>query len=514
MPIQPTDRPRPRPQPLAAVLSGLAEADPTWARIEVTGVAMDSRLVRPGDIYLAAAGANVHGAKFTASVIAAGAVAVVTDAVGAELIAASSQPAAVPIVVVAEPRELVGELAARAYQRPGDELLLIGITGTNGKTTMSFLVEAALRAAGHTTGLLGTTGHLIAGEPVASKRTTPEAPEVHSLLGIMRDRAVTAVVMEVSSHALAFGRVNGLTFDVVVFTNLSQDHLDFHGQMTDYFEVKASLFTPYRARRAVICVDDEWGQQLAADTAAVLPTETYRIGTGPADWAAADIRAAAAGSEFQLNHETENETANWPAEVSLPGSFNVANAVGAIATAVACGVAPGTAIAAVARCAGVPGRMERVPAPGSVLGIVDYAHTPDAVGRAIAALSDTTGRVIVVLGCGGDRDVAKRPIMGEVAARLADFLVITDDNPRSEDPNLIRMAIAQGAMSVPQLERATVEVIGDRRAAIEGAVNWAQPGDVVLVLGKGHEQGQEIAGEVHPFDDRVLLGRALAEAGR
>ena len=249
MPIQPTDRPRPRPQPLPAVLSGLAEADPTWARIEVTGVAMDSRLVRPGDIYLAAAGANVHGAKFTASVIAAGAVAVVTDAVGAELIASSSQPATVPIVVVAEPRELVGELAARAYQRPGDELLLIGITGTNGKTTMSFLVEAALRAAGHTTGLLGTTGHLIAGEPVASKRTTPEAPEVHSLLGIMRDRAVTAVVMEVSSHALAFGRVNGLTFDVVVFTNLSQDHLDFHGQMTDYFEVKASLFTPHRARR-------------------------------------------------------------------------------------------------------------------------------------------------------------------------------------------------------------------------------------------------------------------------
>lgn len=503
---------------MAAVLAGLAEPDPTWPQIDVTGVAMDSRLVRPGDIYLAAAGANVHGAKFAASVVAAGAVAVVTDAVGAELIASSSEPTTVPIVVVPDPRELVGELAARAYHRPGDELLLIGITGTNGKTTMSFLVEAALRAAGRTTGLLGTTGHLIAGEPVASKRTTPEAPEVHALLGIMRDRDVTAVVMEVSSHALAFGRVNGLIFDVVAFTNLSQDHLDFHGGMAEYFEVKASLFTPERARRAVICVDDDWGRQLAADTAAVLPTETYRIGTGRADWVAADIRAVAAGSEFRIIHETAEElpdgAAGWPAEVSLPGSFNVANAVGAIATVAACGVAPGTAIAAVAKCAGVPGRMERVPAPGSVLGIVDYAHTPDAVGRAIAALSETTGRVIVVLGCGGDRDVAKRPIMGEVAARLADFLVITDDNPRSEDPNLIRMAIAQGAMSVPQLERATVELIGDRRAAIDGAVGLAEPGDVVLVLGKGHEQGQEIAGEVHPFDDRVVLRQALMEAGR
>lgn len=508
MPILPTDRPSPRPQSLSDVLAGLVDPDPSWAGVEVTGVAMDSRLVRPGDIYLAAAGANVHGASFATSVVAAGAVAVVTDVAGAELIASSAQPVAVPVVVVSAPRAIVGELAARAYGRPGDELLLIGITGTNGKTTMSFLVEAALRAAGHTTGLLGTTGHLVAGEPVASKRTTPEAPEVHSLLGIMRDRGVTAVVMEVSSHALAFGRVNGLVFDIATFTNLSQDHLDFHGQMADYFAVKASLFTPQRARRAVICVDEEWGQQLATDARSVLPTESYRIGSGTADWAAVEIRAAEVGSTFTLLHGASA----WPAQVSLPGSFNVANAVGAIATVAAGGVEIGTAVAAVATCSGVPGRMERVVAPGAVQGIVDYAHTPDAVGRAIAALSENGGRVIAVLGCGGDRDATKRPIMGEVAARLADFLVITDDNPRSEDPNLIRMAIAQGAMSVPELERATVEVIGDRRAAIDGAVALAQPGDIVLLLGKGHEQGQEIAGQVLPFDDRVVLRQALTEA--
>jgi UDP-N-acetylmuramoyl-L-alanyl-D-glutamate--2,6-diaminopimelate ligase len=514
MSMKPADRPRPQPQPLAAVMAGLVEPEPAWARVEVTGVAMDSRLVRPGDIYLAAAGANVHGATFAGSVAAAGAVAVVTDAAGADLIASATHPVPVPVLVVADPREVVGELAARTYRRPGDELLLIGITGTNGKTTMSFMVEAALRANGHTTGLLGTTGHLIAGESVASKRTTPEAPEVHALLGIMRDRGVTAVVMEVSSHALAFGRVNGLLFDVVVFTNLTQDHLDFHGRMSDYFEVKATLFTPQRARHAVICVDDDWGLKLATDTTEVLPTETYRIGSGPADWVAADIRPIAAGSEFRLIHAGPDGSVQWPAKVSLPGTFNVANAVGAIATAAAGGVGTGMAIAAVAACAGVPGRMEQVPAPGAVLGLVDYAHTPDAVARAVAALSENAGRVIVVLGCGGDRDSAKRPIMGEVAARLADFLVITDDNPRSEDPNLIRTAILQGAMSVPQLERAAVEVIGDRRSAIQAAVGLAAPGDVVLILGKGHEQGQEIAGEVHPFDDRVVLRAVLTEAAR
>ena len=408
------------------------------------------------------------------------------------------------MVVVAEPRAIVGELAARSFGHPGDDLLLIGITGTNGKTTMSFLVESALAAAGHVTGVIGTTGHLIAGEAVPSIRTTPEAPEVHALLGVMRDRGVTAAVMEVSSHALTFNRVNGLMFDATVFTNLTQDHLDFHGTMADYFAAKADLFTPTRTRRAVICVDDEWGRRLAEHVQ--VPVTTYSAESEVADWCTEAVVPGAEGSEFEI----VGGGSRWPVSVRLPGLFNVANALGAVVVATSVGVPVEVAAAAVGTRAGVRGRMQPVANTRRIRALVDYAHTPDAVERAIAAVAPGPGRTIVVLGCGGDRDWAKRPIMGQVAARLAEILVITDDNPRSEDPRVIRDAMAEGAMSVPEAQRASVEVVGDRRAAIRRAAELAEPGDAVLVLGKGHELGQDIGGVVHPFDDAEVLAEMLA----
>ncbi len=495
-------RPEPRPLPLDRLLAGFCEVSPEHSGVLVTGVAMDSRLVRPGDLYAALAGATTHGAKFGATVTESGAVAIVTDAAGADLLSADG--CELPVITVADPREIVGELSARAYGRPGDELLLIGVTGTNGKTTMSFLLESALAASGHVTGVIGTTGHLIAGEAVPSIRTTPEAPEVHALLGVMRDRGVTAAVMEVSSHALSFNRVNGLVFDAAVFTNLTQDHLDFHGTMVDYFAAKASLFTPGRARQAVICLDDEWGHRLLDHTQ--LPSTTYAVDAAEADWLAVDLRPGPEGTEFEVEHGG----VRVPVSVRLPGLFNVANALGAVATAVSVGVPVAVAAAAVGTRAGVRGRMQPVLNQRRVRALVDYAHTPDAVRRAIAAVSPGPGRTIVVLGCGGDRDAAKRPIMGDVAARLADILVITDDNPRSEDPRVIRDAMAEGAMSVPEAERASIEIIGDRRAAIKRAAEVAGPGDALLVLGKGHELGQDVGGVVHPFDDAEVLAEMLA----
>jgi UDP-N-acetylmuramoyl-L-alanyl-D-glutamate--2,6-diaminopimelate ligase len=478
---------------------GLPDGPPEY----VTGVTLDSRRVRPGDLYAALPGFTTHGARFAEMAQAAGAAAILTDRSGADLIGAT-RSIELPVLVVADPRGVLGAVSAWVYGDPAEALATTGITGTNGKTTVSYLLDAALRAGGHTTGVIGTVATHIGDEVLPATRTTPEAPDLHALLAVMRQRGASAVTLEVSSHALELGRVDGVHFDLAVFTNLTQDHLDFHGSMESYYAAKAQLFTSERAAAGLVCVDDVWGRRLAEGAA--IPVRTYSLGSA-ADWTVTDVAHRDQGTTTYVAHGPGVEV---PARVGLPGMFNVANALAALASAVHHGVDAHVAATAIGDCAGVPGRMERVRAGQDFLVLVDYAHTPDAVGRAIAAGREAvTGDVIVVLGCGGDRDRDKRPIMGEVAARAADVLIITDDNPRAEPPSLIRAAIMEGARRVPSVDRAVLHDEGDRRDAIIRAVRSAGPSDCVLLLGKGHEQGQEAAGVVTPFDDRLVVREAL-----
>ena len=487
-PLRPAE---PVPRPLAGLLSevpGLRPVgDPGGAT--VTGCTLDSRAVSPGDLYAALPGAHAHGADFAASAAAAGAAAVLTDERGA----AQLTETGLPVLVADDPRSVLGAVARWVHGDPASGMVLVGITGTNGKTTTAFLVEAGLRAAGHRTGLLGTVLTRIGDDVVPSVRTTPEAPDVQALLAVMRERGTTAVAMEVSSHALTLGRVDGVRFDVAGFTNLSQDHLDFHGSMQEYEAAKASLFTPQRARTGVVSVDDPAGRRIVR--AGAIPMVTFGE---DADWSAREVDLRPDGSRFRL----VGPGVRMPASVQLPGAFNTANAVGAIACLVTAGVPVEQAVQGVAECPGVPGRMERVDAGQPFLALVDYAHTPDAVSRLLHAARElTAGRVIVVLGCGGDRDRAKRPLMGAAAAE-ADLAVLTSDNPRSEDPLAILAEMAAGA---PDAVREP-----DRRAAIARAVAAARPGDVVVVAGKGHETGQEAGGVTTPFDDRTVLREVLS----
>lgn len=491
----------PRPLSGLAALLGLPAPRPD---ADVTGATHDSRAVRPGDVYAALPGANVHGAEFAGQAAAAGAVAVLTDQRGRAKIAAD-----LPVLTVDDPRAELGRVAAWAYGEPAADLLVLGVTGTNGKTTTAFLVEAGLRAAGHTTGMVGTVTTRIGGESVESVRTTPEATDLHALFAVMRERRVTAVVLEVSSHALAFGRVGGVRFDVAAFTNLSEDHLDFHPDLEDYFRTKARLFTAEVSRQAVVCIDDGWGRRLAGELAVAGRTAVTCSTTDPsANWCVRDVDLRPDGSTFSVvGPHGEQGQAGLP----LPGKFNVANALVAVATLGTAGVSSADALAGIAATGGVPGRMEKVSAGQSFLAVVDYAHTPDAVECLLRSLRPVTrGRLVVVLGCGGDRDRAKRPLMGATAARLADLAVLTSDNPRSEDPHAILAAMRAGVDPVPEGERAEVLVEADRRKAIEIAVVTAGDEDTVVVAGKGHEQGQDSGGVVHPFDDRAILRDSIA----
>ena len=468
----------------------------------VTGVTLDSRRVGAGDLYAALPGANVHGAAFAAQAAAAGAVAALTDPGGAGLVAA----AGLPVLVVDEPRAVLGDLAARIFDHPGDRLRTVGVTGTNGKTTTAYLVESLLRSVGWTTGLLGTVETRIAGERVESVRTTPEAPDLHALLARMVAAGVQGCALEVSSHALAQHRVDGLVVDVALFTNLSQDHLDFHGSMADYFAAKALFFTPAHARTGVVWVDvadeDRWGLQLAAR--AGVPVTT--VGTAGTDWLVSRVEVGRARSSFRLGRGDVVLDLVCP----LPGDFNVANAALAVVAALQLGLAPAEVVAGLAAADGVPGRMQPVPAAADApLVVVDYAHTPDALDRVLRALREITpGRLVAVFGAGGDRDRGKRPLMGAAVAALADVAVVTDDNPRSEDAAAIRAAVLAGAVS----GSAEVLEVADRADAVAAALERCTgPGDTVLLAGKGHETGQESAGVVTPFDDRAVAGAALQQ---
>ncbi len=492
---------------LLGVSTGRAGPDPLrgpGGPVLVSGVTHDSRRVQPGDLYAALPGSRHHGAAFCDEAADAGAVAVLTDPDGKSLAAHCG----LPVFVVADPRARMGEVASWVYRNPSSRLLLLGVTGTSGKSTTTYLLESGLRLAGHLTGLAGGVETRVAGEVTASTLTTPEATDLQSLLARMVRRGVTAAAMEVSSHALALGRVAGTSYDVVIFTNLSQDHLDFHAGMDDYFAAKASLFTPGFARAGVVNIDDPWGAVLAA--AARIPITTCSAaGEAAADWRAADVRGGADGSTFRVIGPGGVAA---DASVALPGPFNVANALGAIVALVEAGIGLATAVAGVAACPGVPGRLERVDRGQDFTVLVDYSHKPGAVEAVLRALRPVTqGRLAIVLGCGGDRDRAKRPLMGAAATRLADLAILTSDNPRSEDPLAILAEMLAGVLTVPPADRARVIIEPDRAAAIHLAVTGAGKGDVVLVAGKGHETGQYAGGTVTPFDDREVAADALAD---
>ncbi|MED7954080.1 UDP-N-acetylmuramoyl-L-alanyl-D-glutamate--2,6-diaminopimelate ligase [Streptomyces sp. BE303] len=489
-------------RPLAEV-ARLLGLDPVEGP-EITGVTHNAREVRPGDVYVAFPGANHHGASFAGQAAAAGAVAVLTDPAGAELAAGTG----LPLLVVDRPRARMGELAAAVYDRPSERLLMIGLTGTNGKTTTSYLVEGGLHGAGRSPGVIGTVEMRVGTERIKSERTTPEATDLHAILAVMGERGADAVTMEVSSHALVYGRTDGVVYDVALFNNLTPEHLDFHPDMEDYFQAKARLFQPGKSRAGVANLDDAYGRRLAAE--AKIPVVTFSATGAPeADWRAVDVQLGPVGSTFRV---LGPDGAEADAAVPLPGPFNVANALAAIAVLATAGLPLDRAVAGIAAVPGVPGRLERVDAGQPYVAVVDYAHKPDALEAVLGSLREVTkGRLHVVVGCGGDRDPHKRAPMGGIAARLADTALLTSDNPRSEDPLAILATMLAGAAAVPEAERGTVLVAPDRAEAIQLAITRARAGDTVLVAGKGHELGQYVRDEIRPFDDREVLRDAIGQ---
>ena len=487
------------------------------ASVSVTGISLNSRAIEPGDLYVALPGATRHGADFAAQAIDAGAAAVLTDDAGARLLALSADTS-VPVLVVESPRNVVGPLSAMIYgSQPsaGGAPTLFGVTGTNGKTTTTYFINALLRSLGLTAGLIGTIEIKAGGDPIPSLLTTPESTDVHALLALMRERRLDAASMEVSSHAVSYQRVDGVLFDVAGFTNLTQDHLDLHGTMEGYFQTKAELFTPRRARRAVVTVDDDWGRRLAATTEIPVTTLTATAAT-PADWTVTSASARGLGTDFTL---TGPGGASLNVHTGLPGSFNVANAALAVVMVLASGVDVAAVQAALDGhdpfTVAVPGRMQLVcEAPAAV---VDFAHNTDALERALEAVRSPQpgSRLIVVFGATGQRDQGKRPAMGAIAAALADTVIITDDDPHDEDPAAIRADVMGGALEAQQqrsLDCRIMEVF-PRDAAIRKAVELAAPQDTILVAGRGHEVWQEVKGVNVALDDRVELRNALTARG-
>jgi len=469
--------------------------------VAVTGATVDSRDVRAGDLFGAFAGLVQHGALFAADAVAAGAVAILTDVQGRDLVRAAGLT--VPVVVASDTRMVMGEAAAAVYGHPSSRLAFVGITGTNGKTTTSYFLDNALAQVHEHRGVFGTVELRIGDEAIESPRTTVEAPVLHGFLARMLEEGVTAAVSEVSSHAAALDRIAGVDFAVAVFTNLQWDHLDFHKTMDRYLADKAKLFAPGRSRRGVICIDDEYAQRLARE--ALIPVETVstRPGSPRGDWNVEDAQVGldGVGSQFML---VGPDGVRHAAQSPLPGLVNVSNAAVAIVAAHAAGIPLDAAIRGVATAHEVPGRMERVIERSDVdpLAIVDYAHTPDALTLALQGVRPITpGKLILIFGSDGDRDQGKRPVMGEIAANLADIIVLTDENPRSEEPSAVRAAIRAGIEKVrPDLR--DVHEIEPRVAAVEYGLRLGGPGDTVIVTGKGHEPTQEIAGVFYRYNDR------------
>jgi UDP-N-acetylmuramoyl-L-alanyl-D-glutamate--2,6-diaminopimelate ligase len=444
----------------------------------------NSAAVEPGTLFVAVRGVTRDGHEFVDAAVANGAVALIVE---------EPSDVAVPQLVVADARAALGIAAGTVHGHPADRMVVIGVTGTNGKTTVTHMIESIVAASGQVPGLIGTIGARVAGTPVELARTTPEASDLQRLLAQMSVAGVEVVALEVSSHALALRRVAGVCFEVVAFTNLSQDHLDFHSDMEDYYLAKAALFTKECSHHAVVWTDDPWGVRLAGD--AEIPVTT--VGLTGADVTATDVVSRIEGSSFTMVMGSERLEVQLP----IPGRFNIANALIAAACVVASGMTPAEAARGLSLLPPVPGRFELLPIEAPFTLIIDYAHSPDAIDAVITEVRALDpGRITVVVGAGGDRDREKRPMMGAAAAR-ADRVILTSDNPRSEDPNAIASEVAAGI--APDCD---VVVELDRRRAIHLALRLAQPGDVVLVLGKGHEPGQEFAdGRIEPFDDSVVV---------
>jgi UDP-N-acetylmuramoyl-L-alanyl-D-glutamate--2,6-diaminopimelate ligase len=477
------------------------------SRTRVTGVTLRSGDVRPGDLFAAIRGSARHGAAAIPEALDNGAVAILTDPEGVQIAADLDLRGPIPVLVVEAPRKVVGTVAAEIYGRPSDRLLVIGLTGTSGKTTTSYLVEAGLVGCGLRTGVIGTVETRIGSEVLPSALTTPEAPDLQALLQLMLERGVQAVAMEVSSHALAMDRVGATRFAVGAFTNLSHDHLDFHVDIEDYFEAKALLFDG-RADAGVVDIDGPYGRRLKQRHPELVTVSAFGTTDGmTADWTIDEIQIGAAGITNFTVRTPRDELI--PVALELPGSFNIANALLALACIDAAGLDARLAAPMLAGVV-VPGRMQSVDCGQDFLAVVDYAHKPGALDAILAAIRpDTSGRIILVIGAGGDRDTSKRPMMGEAAARGADLVIVTDDNPRSEEPAAIRAEILAG---VPRTDRGRVREIGDRGEAIRAAVQAARAGDAVVIAGKGHEQGQQVGNQVLPFADVDELSDALHEA--
>jgi len=401
----------------------------------------------------------------------------------------------IPTIELSNAREDMAKLAADVYGHPERKLTLAGVTGTNGKTTTTHILRSIFLDAKKHVGVIGTLGTYLDEEHLPGARTTPESTDLYATLAVMAERGITHVFMEVSSHALALNRVSGIKFDVAIFTNLTQDHLDFHGSMENYFVAKALLFTPEFTKQAIICTDDEWGTKLAGQ--AKIPVIT--IGEN-GDWKTSQPNSSANGITTQLIEIQNSDSISL--SVNMLGSYNATNAACALAASQILGLPIAASLESLKNVRSIPGRLEKVAIDSPGTAIVDYAHTPDAVATVLTVIKDANpNRVITVIGCGGDRDSLKRPLMGKVAAQLSDVVIITDDNPRSEDPAAIRKSVVDGTKN----GSAQVFEVSDRREAISQALKLAEPGDVIAVLGKGHETGQEISGKVFPFDDRVVV---------
>ena len=462
------------------------------APVELRGLAYDVRAVEEGSLFFCIPGMRADGHDFAAEAVQRGAVALVVE-----------RPLAldVPQLVVASARAAMAEAADIFFGEPTRELQLAGVTGTNGKTTTCFLVYEILAAAGRRPGLVGTVESRVGGKPRKLARTTPEAIDLQRLFREMLDAGDRSCVIEASSHAIELHRLDRARFTALAFTNLSQDHLDFHGTMEDYYAAKRRLFISGDETPAAINIDDAFGRRLAADLRALGQENVFTFGRAPdADLRPDEIELGAEGTRVRLG-ELELRS-------PLLGAFNAENLLTAAALARLLGVDDASIAAGIAALKGVPGRFELVDRGQPFTVVVDYAHTPDALSRVLTAARELArGKLICVFGCGGDRDREKRPLMGEIAAALSDVAIVTSDNPRSEEPQAIVGEILEG------LEEETVEVELDRRAAIGQALAQAGEGDVVVIAGKGHEQGQEIGGQVLPFDDRVVAAELLEKLG-
>ena len=471
---------------LAALVSGSLSGD-----ARVFGITHNSKSVQVGDLYVALLGANNHGIDFVDEAIANGAVAVASDVHGVKI----ANRKGLATIELSNAREQMAMLAAEVYGHPEQKIMLTGVTGTNGKTTTTHILRSIFLDAEKHVGVIGTLGTFLDEEHLPGARTTPESTDLYATLALMVERGITHVFMEVSSHALALCRVSGIKFDVSIFTNLTQDHLDFHGSMDNYFAAKALLFTPEFSKQAIICTDDDWGIKLAAQVK--IPKVT--IGAN-GDWKTSRANSNTDGMTTQQIEIRNSDS--FSLSVNMLGSYNATNAACALAASHLLGLPLAAGLESLRNVRSIPGRLERVSIESPGTAIVDYAHTPDAVATVLTVIKDANPRrIITVIGCGGDRDSLKRPIMGKVAAQLSDVVIVTDDNPRSEDPAVIRKSVIDGTKD----GQAQVFEVADRRVAISEALKLAEPGDVIAVLGKGHETGQEIADKVLPFDDRIVM---------